>query len=82
MKVRSTTTAYPTYYQELYAPEETGITFEEIQLASALDGAGADDPWYIYECLPFLKNIEGFPENTGTNSSKKHNKVSRVFFYS
>ena len=58
-------TAYPTYYQELYGPEETGITFEEVQLA-----ATSEDPWYIYECLPFLRDLTGFPQvNSSGNST-------------
>ena len=42
----------------------------------AVEGASTsyvDNPWYIYECLPFIKDIEGFPE--AGESGPKHNKA-------
>ena len=55
----------PDQYQELYGAAETDITFEEVQLG------GGDDPWYIYECLPFLRDIQGFPEPS-VNGTKQN----------
>ena len=30
-------------------------------------GAGAG-PWYVYECIPLLKNLAGFEEGSKKNS--------------
>ena len=31
------------------------------------DGAGAG-PWYVYECIPLLKNLAGFEQGSNKNS--------------
>ena len=33
------------------------------------------NPWYIYECLPFLKDISGFPEGADASSDSNGNSV-------
>lgn len=62
-------------------PEETAVPSSS---SSAASTAYADsDPWYIYECVPFLKQLEGFPDTAKEatpgvvvdNDGPKHNQA-------
>ena len=61
-----------------YFPEVFPVVYGVEEEAGNLEAAEApptefvDNPWYIYECLPFLKNMEGFPEPA--TSDPKHNQ--------
>ena len=36
-------------------------------MSEGVAGAGAG-PWYVYECIPLLKNLAGFEEGSKKNS--------------
>ena len=52
--------------------ESSGIsesTEDQFHAAEAPPTEHTDNnPWYIYECLPFLKNINGFPEYSNVDA--------------
>ena len=42
-------------------------TYRDFEVDEEEDGAGAG-PWYVYECIPLLKNLAGFEEGSNRNS--------------
>ena len=54
--IRGSFRAHPDTYRDFVEEEEDDV-----------DGAGAG-PWYVYECIPLLKNLAGFEEGSNKNS--------------
>merc|ERR1712013_292068 len=52
--VKSLGPQFSTFTQDYYSEEEDEMT--------------AANPWYVYECIPLLKNLAGFEEGTKRNS--------------
>ena len=35
-------------------------------------------PWYIYECVPFIKDIKGYDENSGSQNKLLENFIKQM----
>ena len=58
--------AHPDTYRD-FVPQPEDERLRDEDKEDEEDGAGAG-PWYVYECIPLLKNLAGFEEGSKKNS--------------
>lgn len=81
--ISTTTTTLPrTYLQpETKALSLSPLHYETYDYDNAVSNSDSDynpNPWYIYECVPFIKDLKGYDEVSGSENKLLENFIKQM----